>query len=113
MAATPEAKVKKKVKEILDRSGRVYHCMPPANGFGRTGIPDILCCISGRFLAIECKANGNTPTVRQQTELDGIEAAGGVALVINETNLDLLERVVQTMLNLGPLTYRGNDAQAW
>jgi len=33
MAATPESKVKKRVREVLDKLG-IYHFMPPANGFG-------------------------------------------------------------------------------
>lgn len=38
MAATPEAKVKANVRKLLDELG-IYHFMPPANGFGRAGIP--------------------------------------------------------------------------
>jgi len=60
MAMTPEAKVKKQVKAILDAL-EVYHFSPMQNGMGRAGIPDIIACHSGRFIGIECKAG------RQQT----------------------------------------------
>ena len=58
---TPEGKVKAKVKAVLDKRG-VYYFMPRGTAFGRAGVPDIICCINGRFLAIECKANGNKPS---------------------------------------------------
>jgi len=90
MAATPESAVKKRVKAILDKHG-VYHFFPPANGYGRTSIPDIICCVDGKLLAIECKAGKNQPTALQERELELIRKAGGVALVVRETNLDDVE----------------------
>jgi Holliday junction resolvase len=86
MAMTPEGAVKAKVRKILQDRG-AYYFMPPANGYGRVGIPDIICCHKGKFLAIECKAGKNKPTALQFMEMGAIRNAGGVALVINEDNL--------------------------
>jgi len=61
MAQTPEAKVKAAVRKLLVAFG-IYHFMPAANGFGRAGIPDIICCFGGRFIAIECKAGKGVTT---------------------------------------------------
>lgn len=90
MASTPEAKVKSKVVAILKAHG-VYYFFPVMNGFGRSGIPDIICCYKGRFLAIECKAGDNDPTPLQLREINAIVDAGGTALVIRENNVELLE----------------------
>ena len=86
MAQTPEAKVKAQVKKALDSLG-AYYFMPATGGFGRSGVPDIVGCINGRFFAVECKAGNNKPTALQEREMNAIRAAGGVALVINETNI--------------------------
>ena len=51
----------------------------------------------GYFLGIECKAGKNKPTPLQQKNLDDIAKAGGVALVINETNLGLLETTIKKL----------------
>jgi Holliday junction resolvase len=92
--ATPEGRVKAKAKKILTELG-YYFFMPPANGFGRAGIPDIIGCrLDARFFALECKANGNKPTALQERELERIRAAGGIALVIDENNVDNLKELL-------------------
>lgn len=98
MALTPEAKVKKKVKEILDQMG-VYHFSPMQNGMGRAGIPDIIGCLGGQFIAIECKAGKGKTTALQERELNRILNAGGYALVVNETNIDQLWEIKTWMTN--------------
>lgn len=95
--ATPESKVKAKCTALLKALG-VYYFFPVANGMGRAGIPDIICCANGRFLAIECKAGKGTTTALQEKELAAIRAAGGVALVINESNLTMLGETLLELL---------------
>jgi len=89
MAKTPEAKVKDKVVKILNKYG-VYHFFPATHGYGRSGVPDIICCFKGRFFAIECKAGNNNPTALQVREMNRIITAGGIAVVVNEENIDSL-----------------------
>jgi len=89
MAMTPEKKVKQKVVSALNAVG-AYHFPPATGGFGRSGVPDIVACINGHFLAIECKAGTNKPTALQVREIETIRANGGTALVVNEQNLDML-----------------------
>jgi Holliday junction resolvase len=96
MALTPEKKVKLKVAALLKERG-VYYFSPATFGMGRSGVPDIICCHLGKFIGVECKAGVNKPTELQKRELAAIEKAGGVALVINETNLDLLTRALSTI----------------
>ena len=86
---TPEGKVKKKVQQILKDRG-AYYFSPVTGGFGRSGVPDIVACFHGRFIGIECKAGSNKPTALQLKNLADIETAGGVSLVINEDNVDVL-----------------------
>jgi hypothetical protein len=66
-------------------------------GYGRSGIPDIIACHQGRFIAIECKAGNNTVTALQEAELKKIEDAGGYALVVNEENLTTVEMTIATI----------------
>jgi hypothetical protein len=87
MAQTPEAKVKAKVVATLKQL-RAYYFYPVTGGYGGSGVPDIVGCLHGKFFAIECKAGKNKPTALQQKNLDAITAMGGIAMVINEDNID-------------------------
>jgi Holliday junction resolvase len=93
MAKNPEAKVKAQVVAALKRAG-VYYFFPVMGGYGRSGIPDIIACAQGRFIAIECKAGKNTTTPLQDFELNKIRQSGGTALVINEENMDCLALIL-------------------
>lgn len=89
MALTPEAKVKAKVVKLLKQYG-VYYFYASTHGFGRSGVPDLVCCIDGKFLAIECKAGKNKPTPLQEKEMSAIRASGGTAIVVNEDGITML-----------------------
>ena len=83
-------KVKDKVVKLLKSHG-VYYFYAATHGFGRSGVPDLVCCIKGHFLAIEVKAGKNTTTALQDREIEAIRVAEGTAFVINETNIQQLE----------------------
>ena len=94
MAATPESKVKAKIKAILKANG-IYYAMPIGTGYGNSGVPDFLCCVNGKFVAIEAKAGKGQATALQLKNLQQINACGGYSLIVNETNYDYLEQVIK------------------
>jgi pantoate kinase len=93
---TPEGKVKEKIKDTLKKHG-VYYAMPIGTGFGNSGVPDFLCCIRGKFLAIEAKAGKGTTTALQEKHLAQINRAGGCALVIDESTVANLDEFLELM----------------
>lgn len=107
MANTPEKKVKEKVVKIL-KQRNVYYFFPATHGYGRSGVPDIICCHNGRFIAIECKAGSNKPTVLQEKEMQGIRDSGGIAIVINEENIDDVSEVLDAQEHAD---FNGADGQ--
>jgi len=96
--ATPEAKVKAAVVKIL-KANNVYYFFPATGGFGRSGVPDIICCLKGKFVGIECKANGNKPTELQLRELHKINKAGGITFVIDEQGIPLIQQLMDVAEN--------------
>jgi pantoate kinase len=96
MASTPEALVKKKIRKILD-DNKVYYAMPIGTGYGNSGVPDFLCCVAGRFVAVEAKAGKGTTTALQEDHLARIKESRGVTMVINEKNLDSLMPLIRYM----------------
>lgn len=96
MARTPEGKVKDKVVAILKEHG-AYYFFPATGGYGRSGVPDIVCCFHGRFIAFECKAGKNTVTALQRREMAAIEAVGGITYVITENTIQLVSGVLKLL----------------
>lgn len=92
---TPEAKVKKKIVAVLKEHG-AYYFYPVTGGFGRSGVPDIIVCHRGRFIGIECKAGKNKPTPLQEKNLQDIEVAGGIAMVVNEDNIADVKKCLES-----------------
>ena len=93
MATTPEGLVKAKIKGIL-KAHNVYYAMPIGTGYGNSGVPDFLVCAKGMFIGVEAKAGKNKPTLLQEEHLRRIRSAGGVAMVVNEDNINELRKVL-------------------
>lgn len=87
---TPEGKVKAKAVALLKAAG-AYYFFPVTGGFGKSGVPDIVACVRGHFLGIECKAGKGKTTALQDFNLKQIGDAGGWPLIVNEENLGELE----------------------
>lgn len=100
MSKTPEAKVKDRIKAVLKKYG-AYYAMPIGGAFSSVGVPDFLVCHKGMFIGIEAKAGANKPTQLQLKNLENIERAGGVGIVINETNINELEVILNEVSHNG------------
>lgn len=80
---TPEGRIKKQIKKILDNHvPNLYYYMPVPGGFGRQTL-DYLGFYYGRGFAIEAKQPGGKPTPRQEQSIAEIRAAGAAVFVID------------------------------
>jgi hypothetical protein len=99
MADTKETAVKKRIKALLED---VHVNTPATAGFGKSGQLDFVCCIDGVYVAIEAKSihspyGKDGPTQLQWDEIDSIVANGGIALCIDESNMDTLRKFLHEM----------------
>lgn len=86
MADTPEAKVKKQIKTYLKSlHPNMVEFSPIAGRFASIGVSDIICCINGRFVALEVKAPGGKATPLQLDFIRRVREAGGIAGVVEST----------------------------
>lgn len=101
MARTPEGKVKTAVKKILEEHG-VFYFFPPANGLGRSGIPDIVCCIDGKFVGIEVKTEKGVLSALQDVCHADIRASGGNVFVVwGMSDIPALKARLRILYNVG------------
>jgi Holliday junction resolvase len=64
-----------------------YYFFPVTGGYGRSGVPDIVACLGGKFVGIECKAGDNQPTALQVKNLKAIRSAGGLSFCVNSVKV--------------------------
>lgn len=77
---TPHAKLRSEICDWLKSIGAWYVCTN-SQGYGRKGIPDILACIDGGFVAIEVKVGRDKPSAWQKREIKAVIDAGGRSFV--------------------------------
>lgn len=75
-STTPESRVVAAVKRWAVLHKGVY-LVRVVQG-GESGIADIILCIKGRFVAVECKATGEKPRALQMVHGERMQNAGGI-----------------------------------
>jgi hypothetical protein len=92
---TPEGKIKRKVVEVLKKHD-VWYFFPANNGFGKSGIPDIIAIVDGHFVGVEVKSATGKPTELQKICGKQIEKAGGTWMVVSDdVTLEVLDAVIK------------------
>lgn len=77
-----ESDLIRKIGEYLKTVKGIFYWKEHGGMYGTAGIPDIIVCYRGRFIAFECKVGSNKPTVLQAQTIRQIIAAGGYAMVV-------------------------------
>jgi Holliday junction resolvase len=65
--------------------------------YAQAGVPDIIACINGKFVAIEVKRPGQKPKPIQEVFLNTINKCGGIAFWAD--NLNIVKEKIRTSCN--------------
>lgn len=76
-----EKNFENKVKTFL-KSQNAWILKTWGGGMQRSGIPDLLCCVHGKFVAVEVKATRGKPSELQLWNVKKIKESGGIAVVL-------------------------------
>lgn len=63
--------------------------------YGTAGIPDIICCYRGAFIAFEVKTQKGRATELQKATIARINAAGGTAVIVR--SVDEVKNIIKRM----------------
>jgi len=89
----PEKRFETKIKEFLDSEG-AYYVKYFANRNTKSGIPDILACVHGYFVAIEVKAQNGTVKALQEHHLTEIRIAGGFSFALYPSGFEAFKQFI-------------------
>lgn len=70
-----------KIKKYIEDQGG-WQVKFFANRMTKSGVPDVLACINGHFVAVEVKAEHGTPSELQKYHVKKITNAGGYAIIL-------------------------------
>jgi len=89
-----ESQLQAKIIQLLKSRGIwtvKFHAGPKTT----TGVPDIICCHRGHFMALEVKLPGNNPTPIQIHQQTKIRQNGGTSEVVTSVDdvIEILRRI--------------------
>ena len=91
-----EKQYENKIKQFLKDNG-AYFVKFLGCGFTQAGVPDLLCCLNGRFIAIEVKADKGKPSPLQIHNIEKIRESGGIALIAYPKDFPQLVGLIQAV----------------
>lgn len=86
-----------KIKAFLREQGCWYIKYWAGGGFTTAGVPDLLICCNGRFVAVEVKASTGKPFDLQLKKIRDIRKAGGVAFVLYPDQFEEFKHMIINM----------------
>lgn len=92
-----EKNFENKIKKFLKDRG-CWYVKYFANRNTRAGVPDILACVNGRFVAIEVKAENGKPTELQKWNVEQIRKSGGIALILYPADWEKFVAIIDEVI---------------
>ncbi|TCT14602.1 hypothetical protein EDC18_10583 [Natranaerovirga pectinivora] len=90
-----EKQLQSKVIKFLKSQPNTWFFKVFGGGFQRSGIPDLICCVSGIFVAIELKSDTGNPTALQKMNIQEINAAGGIGIILYPSGFSDFKNLVR------------------
>ena len=84
------------IKKYLQTKKDIFFWKEHGGQYGTAGIPDIIVCYKGKFIAFECKKPGGKPTILQKITINKIIKAKGIAVVVY--SLDEVKEIIETFI---------------
>lgn len=92
-----EKQFERKIREFLKEHG-CWSVKYFGNSFSQNGVPDLLCCVNGRFVAVEVKAENGKPSKLQEVTVGKIRKAGGIAIILYPEQFESFKNLVLGLL---------------
>ena len=90
-----ESEIIKQIQEYLKTLPECFFWKEHGGQFGTGGMPDIIACYKGKFVAFEVKTETGKVSILQRVTIRRIQAAGGIAEVVR--SVDDARAVIQKL----------------
>lgn len=93
-----EKNFENRIKKFLNKND-IWYIKFFANAFTKSGIPDILCSINGRFVGIEVKQETGVVSPLQEFNLNRLNEKGAIGILAYPSGYDKLQEILMNVLN--------------
>ena len=97
---TREKQFENKIKKFLKEQNCYYIKYWGGGQFTKSGVPDLLICCNGYFVAVEVKAENGKPSELQLYNIDEIKKAGGFAMILYPNQFDNFKKFIKLLKNV-------------
>lgn len=92
-----EKRFENEIKAFLDTLPNTWYFKHWAGPYSKVGIPDIIACVNGRFVAIEVKAPHGRASELQKRTIRLIESAKGIAHVLYPKDFESFKKDIKRL----------------
>ena len=85
------------IKAFLSTLPKTWFFKYWAGPYSKAGIPDIIACVNGHFVAIEVKAENGQPSKLQERNIEGIRECGGQAYILYPKDFENFRKDMQKL----------------
>lgn len=90
-----EREIVAKIQKYLKETPNVFFFKEHGGQYGTAGIPDLICCYKGKFIAFEVKTDTGKATVLQRLTIRQIQNAGGYACIVR--SVDDVKKIIAAL----------------
>lgn len=94
MIIAAEKNFENRIKTFLKDEGAWFIKYWAGSQFTKSGVPDILACVNGYFVAIEVKGPNGKPSELQLHTIKKIREAGGFAIVLYPSGFEKFKKFI-------------------
>lgn len=75
----------------MDKLPNTWYFKVWSGPYSKSGIPDIIACVNGNFVALEVKAENGHPSELQKRNIKLINQSGGYARIVYPKDFEILK----------------------
>lgn len=88
-----------KIKKFLDSLPYTWHFKVWAGPYSKSGIPDLIACVNGKFVAIEVKGPTGKPSELQKRNIRLIKESKGIAYILYPKDFESFKKDMEELIN--------------
>lgn len=94
-----ESHFQSQVIKYLKTLPKTWYVKIWGGGFMKAGIPDILCCINGKFVALELKRENGVASELQKRNIRLINDSNGIGIILYPKDFDSFKELCRGLID--------------